>query len=169
MDGREGLDKDGGESEKRKKRKGKKRGKKREKKRREELERRRRRERNVIWRVDDREDRRSLIEGIMDRELGKVARVRRVEERKGKAEAWVLIVEMEEKEDKEKLLEIGWEIKRTWGIGIDEDLTMEERRARWRIVERARLEKARMRRVESSNRELWVEGKELAWDEGSKS
>lgn len=40
-------------------------------------------------------------------------------------------------------MEKSWEIRRNWEVGIDEDLTMEERRVRWKLVERARLERAK--------------------------
>lgn len=40
----------------------------------------------------------------------------------------------------------------------DEDLTMKERRVRWRIVEAAGRERAKRKRVVAKNRELWVEG-----------
>lgn len=50
---------------------------------------------------------------------------------------------MEEKSDKEEILEREWEIMRRWGTEVDEDLTIKKRKARWRIVKRARLEKAK--------------------------
>lgn len=48
--------------------------------------------------------------------------------------------------DRKKMLDLGGEISRSWGVREDEDLTMEERKIR-RIVERAR---------EESRRELGV-------------
>lgn len=51
------------------------------------------------------------------------------------------------------------------GVGIDEDLMIEERRVRWRIVEAARRERAKGRRVVASNRELWVKGIKWRWEE----
>lgn len=42
---------------------------------------------------------------------------------------------------------------------IDEDLSMVERRMRWRTIEVARRERARGRRAVVSNRELWTENK----------
>lgn len=59
-----------------------------------------------------------------------------MEERRGKGR-WVLIMEMEKVRDKEEALEKAAEIGRRWRVGVDEDLTMEERR-RWRMVEAAR-------------------------------
>lgn len=85
--------------------------------------------------------------------------------RRGEAESWVLIVEMEEKKDKEELLDRWWEVR---GIVLD-DLTLEERKARWRLVEKARMEKAKEKRVEVANRELWIEGKEWEWDENGQT
>lgn len=42
---------------------------------------------------------------------------------------------------------------------MDEDLTMEERKRRWRMVEMARRERAKGKKVEISNRKLRVEGR----------
>lgn len=49
---------------------------------------------------------------------------------------WVLLVEMEEMLDRKEVLRRGKEIRRRWGVRVDEDLTMEER-MRWRMVEAA--------------------------------
>lgn len=67
-----------------------------------------------------------------------------------------------EENDKEKVLMKGEKIGRLWRVGMNEDLTMEERR-RWRIMETARRERARGKRVEASNRELRVEGRRWSW------
>lgn len=83
---------------------------------------------------------------MIERELGRIVRVKDREGRKG---------EMEEKKDKEDILEREGEIRRKWGIGIDEDLTMKERRIRWTIVETARRERAKGKRVVAKNREGW--------------
>jgi len=55
--------------------------------------------------------------------------------------------------DKEKL-----------GVGVNEDLTLEERRVRWKLVERARTERARGRVVVVTNRRIWIDGKAWGWD-----
>lgn len=39
---------------------------------------------------------------------------------------------------------------------MNEDLSIEERRKRWKIVEATRKERAKGRYVEITNRELWV-------------
>lgn len=59
-----------------------------------------------------------------------------MEKRRGKGR-WVLIMEMEKVRDKEEVLEKAAEIGRRWRVGVDKDLTMEERR-RCRMVEAAR-------------------------------
>lgn len=108
----------------------------------------------MIWRGiegENTEERRGVMEGIMERVLGRTAGIKGIEERVGEAGSWVLIVEMEDIADKEELLERGWEVKRIWGFGVDEELTLEERKTRWRIVERARLEKAKGKRIETTN------------------
>lgn len=40
-------------------------------------------------------------------------------------------MEFEKKRDKEEILEKGKEVGRLWRVGIDENLTMEERKRRW--------------------------------------
>ncbi|EZA48020.1 hypothetical protein X777_14461 [Ooceraea biroi] len=62
--------------------------------------------------------------------------------------------------DKEDLMEKGGEAWRRWGIGIDENLTIEERRMRWRLLERA---KGKIVKVE--NRKMEIDGVEWIWDE----
>lgn len=76
----------------------------------------------------------------MKRTLGREVGVKGVEESKGDEGRWILIMEMEKVKDKEKVLEKGAEIGRRWKVGVDEDLTIEKRRKRWRIVETARRE-----------------------------
>lgn len=56
---------------------------------------------------------------------------------------------------------------------MDEDLTLEERKLRWRILETARRERARGRVVDFTNREMcikwsWNE-REEGWDVGGKT
>jgi len=41
---------------------------------------------------------------------------------------------------------------------------MEERRVRWKLVERARTERARGRVVVTTNRKIWIDGKVWRWD-----
>lgn len=41
---------------------------------------------------------------------------------------------------------------------------MEERRVRWRLVERARKERAKGKVVVTTNRRIWVDGKAWGWD-----
>lgn len=126
------------------------------------------RDRNVIWRRvegENKEERRWLIEEIMRKSLRRKLGIRGVEERKGKGGRWVLIVELEELRDKEEVLRKGEEIEKLWRMGIDEDMSMEEKRRRWRMMEAARRERARVKRMELSNRELWVEGRRWLWNE----
>lgn len=50
-----------------------------------------------------------------------------------------------EENNKEKVLIKGEKIGRLWRVRMNEDLTMEERRKRWRIMKTARKERARGR------------------------
>lgn len=47
---------------------------------------------------------------------------------------------------------------------MDEDLFMEERRMRWRMMETAKKERAKGKRIVVMNRELWAEGRRWNWD-----
>lgn len=47
---------------------------------------------------------------------------------------------------------------------MDEDLFMEERRMRWRMMETAKRERAKGKRIVVMNRELWAEGRRWNWD-----
>lgn len=78
-------------------------------------------------------------------------------------------MEFEKKRDKEEILEKGKEIGRLWRVGIDENLTMEERKRRWRMVEVAKRETSRRKKMEANNRKLRVEGRRWTWNEKRKS
>lgn len=56
------------------------------------------------------------------------------------------------------------EIGRLWRVGINVDLTMEERKRRWRIVEMARKERAKGKKIEVSNKELRMESRRWIWN-----
>lgn len=81
------------------------------------------------------------MERIVTEELGIKVEISEVRERKGSA-GMVIIVRMGKRRDRMELLGKVWEIRRNWGIGEDEDLTMEERRVRWKLMERAKMERA---------------------------
>lgn len=98
--------------------------------------------------------------------LGREAKITGVIKRKGDTRAWVLIVEMDKEEDTKDLLEKDKESRRRWGIEIDEDLTLKERKLRWRLVEKAREERAKGKEVTMTSRKIWIERKEWNWSEG---
>ncbi|CAL1671732.1 unnamed protein product [Lasius platythorax] len=108
------------------------------------------------------------MEWIVEKVLGKKRRVKGMKERTGEGGKIVLLVELEEERDKEELWEKKGEVCKRWWVKIDEDLTMEERRYRWKIREKARLETWMGRRVETTNREIWMKDKEWYWDEEEK-
>lgn len=100
----------------------------------------------------ERSGRGSFMEEIMRKALSRIARLREVEERKGEAKRRVIITELEEIADKEEILERGVMIKRYWGVGVDENLLIGERRMRWRMVEA-------VRKKGDDDKQLWVEGR----------
>ncbi|KMQ90337.1 hypothetical protein RF55_9919 [Lasius niger] len=143
----------------------------REREAREKLEeqvKRERRRRNLVWRGiegDSFEERSRLLKLLIERILGRKVELRGVEERIKEGGKRLLLVIMEEKGDRDEILEKRGEIGRRWRMEVDEDLTREERKMKWRIKERARLERGRGKRVEFDSRGLWVEGREWKWDE----
>lgn len=140
---------------------------KREREKTEEQERRRRR-RNVVWKGvegESQEERRRILGRYMEKALGRMVGIREVGEVRGEDGKMVVIVEIENERDREELLEMGRMIWRRWGVGVEEDLTLEERRIRWKISERARRERMKGREVDLRGRKLWVDGREWGWDE----
>lgn len=115
---------------------------------------------------EDRKERRGLVLEIMWKVLNRKVRLRRIEERKGEAGRWVLLTKMEDIADKEDVLERGRKIKCGWGVRVDEDLTMKERRMRWKIVKAAKIEKVKRKEVKVLNRKLWVDRRKWHWDAG---
>lgn len=98
----------------------------------------------MIWKGvggDNEEKRLWSVEEILKRILGREVGVREMEERRGHGGRWVLIMEVEKVKDKKEVLEKRAELGRRRRVGVDEDLTMEERRRSWRMVEAARRER----------------------------
>lgn len=121
----------------------------------------------MIWRGiegDTAEDRSKLMKMLAERVLGRKVEVRRVEERIGGGKGLLLVI-MKKELDRDALLERREEIVRRWGVLIDEDLTRDERKLKWRIKEKARLEGKRGRRVEFDSGGIWIKGKEWKWSE----
>lgn len=90
---------------------------------------------------DNEEKRLWSVEEILKRILGREVGIRGMEERRGDEGRWVLIMEVEKVKDKKEVLEKRAELERRWRVSVDEDLTMEERRRSWRMVEAARRER----------------------------
>lgn len=87
--------------------------------------------------------------------------IREVGETRGDDGRMLVIVEIEDEKNKEELLEMGRLIWRRWEVEVkEEDLTLEERKIRWRLSERARREMMKRRDVEIRGRKLWVDGRE---------
>lgn len=142
----------------------------RERKRDKEEEANRRRKRNLIWREvegGDREERMIFIKEIMRRIIGEEVEIIRSDERRGEAGRQVILIEIEGKVERDYILSKRKEIRDTWAIGVDEDLTMEERRMRLMMMEVARRERRKGRKVEGNNRELWVDNRKWSLDRDS--
>lgn len=75
-------------------------------------------------------------------------------------------MEIEEKKDKEDILEREEEIRRKWDGKGRRRPDHGGKEIRWRIVEAAKRKRANRKRVVAKNRELWVEEIRWRWDEG---
>lgn len=131
----------------------------------EELEKWRRR--NVIWRRIEGRSEEERKETIVEKVLGKEGKIIRVRERSGEEGGRMLIVEFEEERVAREIMKNRGEIRYYWGVRVDEDLTMRERRNRWRMVEKARREREKGKRVRMTNRRMWSEEVEWRWVEES--
>lgn len=58
---------------------------------------------------------------------------------------------IEKGKDRAKILERGWKIRRNWGVGVD--LTMNERKIRWKLVEKAKVGEGERKRGSSDKQE----------------
>lgn len=78
----------------------------------------------MVWRGVEGEDleERRWFEKIIRKALGRIAKLRDVEEKKRKAGKWVIIIELEEIGDKEEIL--GSDDRALLRVGMDEDLSM---------------------------------------------
>lgn len=78
----------------------------------------------MVWREVEGEDleERRWFEKIIRKALGRIAKLRDVEEKKRKAGKWVIIMELEEIGDKEEIL--GSDNRALLRVGMDEDLSM---------------------------------------------
>jgi len=105
------------------------------------------------------------VEGLM-KELGGEIKVEEVREIKaGKTEkGMLLLVKLKSEEMKRKVL-IGRGKLKGKEIWIEEDLTWEERRIRWRIRRIANEEEAKGKRVRIAQGGIWLEGIWWGWDE----
>jgi len=66
----------------------------------------------------------------------------------------MLLVVIERREDRDEILERREEIWGRWRMEVDEDLTREKRKLKWRIKEKARSEKAKEKRVYYDSRRM---------------
>ncbi|XP_011866114.1 PREDICTED: DEAD-box ATP-dependent RNA helicase 42-like, partial [Vollenhovia emeryi] len=107
------------------------------------------RRRSLVWRGvegKDREERLWRIRRAVKNTIGRDIEIGEIVERIGERGRVVVITEIMEEEDREETLMKADFLRAKWGLKVDENLSMEERRTRWRMVERARVERSRGRR-----------------------
>ncbi|KMQ89045.1 hypothetical protein RF55_11362 [Lasius niger] len=93
-----------------------------------------------------------LLEKVLGRKVG----VRGVEEKLGEGGRRILLVVMEKGEDRDEVLARKGEVWGRWRMVVDEDLTREEGKMKWRIKEKARLERNKRNWVVYDSRRLWI-------------
>nr|XP_034195026.1 cilia- and flagella-associated protein 251-like [Osmia lignaria] len=127
-----------------------------------------RRKRSLIWKgVEGKnlEERLSYIKKILEKELGQEVEIKRATERVGEGGRNIVLTELEEEDRKKEMVWTKNEIWDRWRVAVDEDLSKEERRMKWRIKEKAREERRKGNWVEFNNRRIWIEGEEWKWNE----
>jgi len=93
----------------------------------------------------------------------KVEEVKRVRAGGGRG-GGIVIVKVGSEEEKKGIMQSKRKL-RGEEVWIEEDLTWEERRVRWKIRQIAIMEETREKRVRIGQGGLWVEGKWWGWDE----
>ncbi|KMQ85626.1 hypothetical protein RF55_15700 [Lasius niger] len=135
---------------------------------REERVRRERRRRSLVWtgiEGDSFEERCGCLRGRLEMVLGRKVGLRGVEERFGEGGKKILLVVMEKEKDRDEVLGREGEIWGRWRMNVDEDLTKEERKMKWRIKEKAKIERSKGNWVVFDSRRLWIEDRVWKWDE----
>lgn len=59
-------------------------------------------------------------------------------------------------------------MKKRWGVTVDEKLTRDKRHVRWRIEEKARRERRLGNSAVATSNRLWINGREIYWNEDRK-
>jgi len=92
----------------------------------------------------------------------KIEEIRRIEAGK-KEKGSMIVVRVENEEAKRNIVRNKWKLK-GGDIWIEEDLTWEERRIKWRIREIARRERIQGKRIRMGQEGLWIKGVWWRWD-----
>nr|XP_034194020.1 vicilin-like seed storage protein At2g18540 [Osmia lignaria] len=127
-----------------------------------------RRKRSLIWKgVEGKnlEERLKYIKKILEKELGQEVVIKRATERVGEGGRNIVLTELEDEDRKKEMVWTKNGIWDRWRVAVDEDLSKEERRMKWRIKEKAREERRKGNWVEFNNRRIWIEGEEWKWNE----
>ncbi|KMQ89658.1 hypothetical protein RF55_10686 [Lasius niger] len=90
--------------------------------------------RREVWRGEGEGMRWEVRKRMLERKVA----LRGVEERMGDDGKSILLGILDKEEDRDEVLERRGERGRRWKMSVDEDLTREERKIKWRIRERAR-------------------------------
>ena len=82
----------------------------------------------------------------------------------GKEGSGMVLVKLEGREEKRKVMEAKKKL-RGKRERVEDDLTEEERRAKWKIEREAEMEREKGRNVQVGYLKMWVDGKIRRWDE----
>jgi len=143
---------------------GRRNGKKSQKIGKEERKERDERRRNIIIkRLKEEEGNEKQLEGVW-KKLGVGVKVEEVKRVRAGGGGGMVIVKIGSEEEKKGIMQNKWRLKGE-EVWIEEDLTWEERKVRWKIRQLAIREEAKEKRVRIGQGGLWIEGKWWGWDE----
>lgn len=75
-----------------------------------------------------------------------------------------MVVKVGSEEEKSRIMQNKWKLKGS-DIWLNDDLSWEERRIRWKIMQVAKNEQEEGRKVRIGQGRLWIDGKWWTWDE----
>lgn len=76
----------------------------------------------------------------------------------------LVVIKVGSEEEKSRIMQNKWKLKGS-EIWLNDDLTWEERRVRWKVTQVARKEQGEGRKVRIGQGRIWIEGEWWMWDE----
>lgn len=100
---------------------------------------------------------------ILEKVFGEEVEVVRMEDRRNGAGEGIMIVMVGSKEERQKVLQLRGRLREEFGVVVDEDLSYEDRRLRWRIKIKAVEERRAGKMVVEEPRRIGIDGAWWTW------